>query len=266
MSDRLCCKVVRYVLPPLLAVLCVSFFFHTFAPAVDSEDDPHHFVGFRGNPGEDALPSGWVRITYPGKRANEITLEKEGKRTVLRMKSLNSVSALMAQPDVEILDFPVLVWCWRINRVVGMAREDRRDRNDCAARIRVVFSAMDGAVSYAGILESVLKNFGISVGVLEPAGYKIDYVWGNSFPRGAIIDYPGASRHKIVCVESGEMKAGRWIWEKRDLVKDFATCFDGDPEGLSGIIVLSDTDHTNEGVEAGFSSIVLMKQSDEHEE
>ncbi len=233
---------------------------------MDSENDAHYFVGFKGTPPEDVLPSGWEHVTYLGKQANETVLEKEGKRTVLCMKSLNSVSALMARPDVNIHEFPILVWRWKINRVVGMAREDRRDRNDSAARIRVVFGSGDGAVSSSGMLEGILKHFGVSVGTLEPSGYKIDYIWGNRFPRGTIIDYPGASRHKIVCVESGEMKAGRWMWEKRDLPGDFNECFGGSPGSLAAILVLTDTDHTNEGAEARYSSVVLMKRDADDEE
>jgi hypothetical protein len=45
------------------------------------------------------------------------------------------------------------------------------------------------------------------------------------------------------------------------MVGDFKKCFGIDPPGIAGIIVLTDTDQTNEGVEAWYESIVLAKES-----
>ena len=61
-------------------------------------------------------------------------------------------------------------------------------------------------------------------------------------------------------VQQGPEKTGRWIWEKRNIHEDFKELFDDEPPGFAGIAVLTDTDQTNEGVEAYFSSIVLMKE------
>ncbi|MCK9273805.1 MAG: DUF3047 domain-containing protein [Syntrophales bacterium] len=218
-------------------------------------------LGFKKEPGEDTVPSQWKHVAKPGKKENTILLEREGKSIIVHMKSLNSYSSLLTVPSVDLYEYPILAWRWKIDRVTGMAREDTIDRNDSVARVRAVYGAKEA--TSPSFVDGILKNFGFSLWPKEPAGYKIDYIWGNGFPRGTIIDYPGSSRHKIMFVESGEKKADRWVWEKRNLVEDYKNIFGGHAEGLKGILVLSDTEDTNEGVNAYFGNIVLMKKEND---
>jgi hypothetical protein len=64
----------------------------------------------------------------------------------------------------------------------------------------------------------------------------------------------------MIAVQSGKSRINRWIWEKRNLIEDYEMLFGTAPPGLSGIVILTDTDQTNEGVEAWYSSVVLMRE------
>ena len=64
----------------------------------------------------------------------------------------------------------------------------------------------------------------------------------------------------MVVVESGNKKARLWVWEKRNLIEDFQGLFRRSPPTLIGIMVLTDTDQTNEGVIAHYSSIIMMSK------
>lgn len=221
-------------------------------------------VGFRGEIAaeEEPFPEGWELVTYLGRAPNDFSLEKDNDGIVVRVRSRNSVSALMAAPDVDLRDYPRLAWRWKVDRVVGMAREDQRDRNDSAARVRVIFgTAQPQAPSGRELLRRVLELRGIDVGegADEPAGLKIDYIWGNHFPPGTVIDYAGARGHKVIFLRSGNDHARQWVREERDLLEDFRECFGGAPDTLRGILILSDTDRTNEGVTAFFGDMVLMR-------
>lgn len=218
-----------------------------------------HFLGFEQEKDSDSIPTGWEVVPYFRTPENEMSLSKEGDITILNVKSLGSASALLKRVDVDIREFPVLVWRWKINRVVGMAIESQKDRNDSAARIRVIFGERGGKPRpLPPQLEELFKSLGIKSTTKEPPGFKIDYIWGNRLPRGEVFDHPGARNHKIVVVESGKARVNQWIWEKRNLVEDYELLFEAAPSGLSGIVILTDTDQTNEGVEAWYSSIVLM--------
>jgi hypothetical protein len=219
------------------------------------------FLGFKQGEKPSEVPEGWELITYFRTVKNKLSLSKEGKRTVLRVKSIGSASAVLKRLEVDLKEFPVLVWRWKINRVVGMAVESRKDSNDSAARIRVIFGkAAVKPLERHPEIEKFFKSFGFQTGVKEPHGLKIDYIWGNNVPKGKVIDYPGSKKHKMVVVESGNKKANRWVWEKRNLIEDFQQFFRSTPPRLIGIVVLTDTDQTNEGVTCHYSSIVLMSK------
>jgi len=224
-----------------------------------SGSEKRTFVGFSQGEDSESIPEGWEHVTYPGRARNEVSLLKEGERTVLHVQSLGSASALVKRLDTDIREFPILVWCWKINRVVGMAIENQKDRNDSAARIRVFFGAeaeKPGPVPPQ--VKELLKSLGFKKTPTEPWGNKIDYIWGNRLSPDTSLDYPGSRNHKVIVVESGQEKANQWIWEKRNLIEDYELLFGAAPPGLAGIAVLTDTDNTNEGVEAWYSSIVLM--------
>ena len=219
------------------------------------------FIGFKQGEKSDSVPEGWEVIPYFLRVKNELSLAKEGKRTVLKVKSMGSASGILKRIDVDIKAFPVLVWRWKINRVVGMAIESKKDRNDSAARVRVIFGKASVKPSQRPPdISKFFKSFGFKMEGTEPRGFKIDYIWGNNVPKGEVIDYPGAKNHKMVVVQSGNKRANRWVWEKRNLIEDFQQFFRSAPPALIGIVVLTDTDQTNEGVIAHYSSIVLMSK------
>lgn len=220
------------------------------------------FVGFKHGEKSNSVPEGWEVITYFRTVKNRLSLSKEGKRTVLKVKSVGSASALLKRLDVDLKAFPVLVWCWKINRVIGMAIESRKDRNDAAARIRVIFGTAAPTPSQKKPPEipDFFKSFGFKMGGKEPRGFKIDYIWGNTIAKGEVLDFPGSRNHKMVIVQSGNKKANRWVWEERNLIEDFEQCFRTTPPHLIGIVVLTDTNQTNEGVIAHYSSIILMNK------
>ncbi len=259
-------------------IICFS------ASATAIGDDSVYVLGFRGSPGVDSLPEGWEHVTYLGKQKNRFLLEDDpeavavteardddrdrneaGDNRVLRVQSVGSVSALSVRPGVNLDGFPRLSWRWKVNRVVGMARENERDRNDSAARVRVVFGGGGPELPSSGgeLLNRLLEMRGIDRGASEPAGMKIDYIWGSHFPAGTVIDYPGGRNHRVVFLQSGQESAGQWMREERDLLEDYREFFGGTPSGLAGILVFSDTDRTNEGVTAWFADLVLSGRRDD---
>jgi len=224
------------------------------------------FLGFAAGDESSVLPEGWEHLTYIGKNENGIALAQEGSRTVVHMTSLHSVSALLKQLNVkgespvDPAEYPVLVWCWKVSRSVGMAIENRKDRNDSAARVRVIFGPGQAPVVRSPEVEKLVKYLGLPVPAAEPAGFKIDYIWGTRAAQGEILEYPGKRNHKMLVVQRGDDKASKWIWEQRNLVDDFRQCFNADPPEITAVAVLTDTDQTNEGVEAWYSSLVLLKE------
>ena len=129
--------------------------------------------------------------------------------------------------------------------MVHSAIETKKDRFDAAARVRVVFGREEG--------------FKILPGG-EPSGLKIEYIWATRLPRGHVYDHPGEKNCKVFVVESGEEKAGQWVYFERNIHKDFKTAFGEDPPGVLAIGIQTDTDHSNEMVTTYYSEPALKKK------
>ena len=94
----------------------------------------------------------------------------------------------------------------------------------------------------------------------EPSGLKIEYIWANRLPKGHVFDHPGEKYCKVFVLESGEGKTGQWVYEKRNLHKDYKTAFGTEPDGLLAIGIQTDTDQSNEMVTAYYSDPILKKK------
>lgn len=265
-SSKRCLVCMHRCLP--VVVFVGVFFLIIMMAGFPRAEKKYLFLGFAMGKDSQTVPVGWEHLQYLGSGENAVSLVKEGTRTVLHMESLRSASGMLkrvngtGEPRVNLEEYPVLVWSWKVNRTVGMAIETRKDRNDSAGRVRVIFGQGQRITEQAPEIEKLAKYFGVTIPQAEPSGFKIDYIWATWAEKDTILDYPGGRHHKMIVIERGNEKANRWVWEKRNLFEDFQTCFNADPPGLAGVVVLTDTDQTNEGVEAWYGSIVFMK--DDH--
>jgi len=98
------------------------------------------------------------------------------------------------------------------------------------------------------------------IGGGEPLGLKIEYIWASRLSKGHVFDHPGEKNCKIFVLESGEGKAGQWVYEERNILKDYKTAFGGEPDRVLAIGIQTDTDQSNEMVTAYYSEPILRKK------
>jgi len=158
--------------------------------------------------------------------------------------SLGSRSSLFKDVEEKKRNDAILSWGWKISNVVRSANETRKDRFDAAARVIVAFGKERGFEMFGG----------------EPLGLKIEYIWASRLPRGHVFDHPGEKNCKVFVLESGESKAGQWVYEKRNIIKDYKTAFGKEPDGVLAIGIETDTDKSNEMVTAYYSEPILRKK------
>ncbi len=167
------------------------------------------------------------------------------RKGVIKAKSIGSRASLFKRVDPEQKNFSILSWRWKISNVVRSSIETRKDRFDSSARVLVIFGREPG-----------FKLFGGG----EPYGLKIEYIWATRQPKGHIFDHPGEKNCKVFVLESGEGKVSQWVYEERNIRRDFKTAFGKDPEGVIAIGIQTDTDHSNEMVTAYYSEPILRKK------
>lgn len=193
-------------------------------------------------PEEEKSPvEGWRLISYFATPPTQYSRSGKG---IIKAESLGGRASLFKEVGEKEKSFSRLSWKWKISNVVRSAIETRKDRFDAAARVMVVFGRAGGFRGFGG----------------EPSVFKIEYIWASHLPRGHIFDHPGEKSCKVFVLGSGEGKVGQWVYEERNLHKDYETAFGTEPGGLLAIGIQTDTDHSNERVTAYYSEPLLKKK------
>jgi hypothetical protein len=193
-------------------------------------------------PEEEPSPvKGWRVIKYFAIAPTQYSTAGKG---IIKAESLGGRSSLFKDVEEKKRDYSILAWGWKISNVVRSAIETRKDRFDAAARVMVVFGKAESFRIFEG----------------EPSGLKIEYIWATRLPKGHVFDHPGESNCKVFVLESGEGKAGQWVYEERNIRKDFKKAFGIEPPRVLAIGIQTDTDHSNEMVTTYYSGPILKKK------
>ena len=191
---------------------------------------------------EESPVKGWKMVSYFAVPPTQYS--KAGKG-IIKAESLGGRSSLFKEVKEKEKNYRILSWGWKISNVVHSAIETRKDRFDAAARVMVVFGK-----------EKSYRIFGGG----EPVGLKIEYIWATRLPKGHIYDHPGEKDCKVFVLKSGDGKAGQWVYEMRNIEKDFKTAFGTEFPGVLAVGIQTDTDHSNEMVTAYYSGPILKKK------
>ena len=195
------------------------------------------------SPEEKKTPvKGWWMVSHFAVPSTQYSRAGKG---IIKAESLGNRSSLYREVGEKEKDLPILSWRWKVSNVVRSAIETKSDRFDAAARVITVFGRERGLRATEGT---------------EPSGFRIEYIWGSHLPQGQLFDYPGRKYCKVFVLESGEKKAGEWVFEKRNLHEDYKRAFGTEPDGLLAIGIQTDTDHSNEMVTAYYSDPILKKK------
>lgn len=194
-------------------------------------------------PEEEKSPvKGWRLVSY---FATPPTRYSRAGKGIIKAESLGGRASLFKEVSEKEKNFSVLSWKWKVSNVVRSAIETRKDRFDAAARVMVIFGREGGF--------RVLEGG-------EPSGFRIEYIWSNRLSRGHIFDHPGEKYCKVFVLESGEGRTGQWVYEERNLHKDYKRAFGIEPGGLLAIGIQTDTDQSNEMVTAYYSDPILKRR------
>src|SRR4030067_2620056 len=183
---------------------------------------------------------GWWLVSYFAVPPTQYSRAGKG---VIKAESLGARASLFKKAGEKERKHSILSWKWKVSNVVSSALETRKDRFDAAARVVVVFGK-EGGFRFQG---------------RGPVGLKMEYIWASHLPKGHVFDHPGEKNCKVFVLESGEGKTGQWVYEERNIHKDFKKAFEKEPEEILAIGIQTDTDHSNERVTAYYADPVLRK-------
>ncbi len=190
---------------------------------------------------EAGLSDPWVEQGFPSiahRNIFSLATEPDGNH-YLKVESQQSYSAKGVHLTFSSRQCPYVSWRWRVSNVIDAADLTRKEGDDAAAKLYVVFA---GPSWWNPLDKRILV-----------------YLWDNAAPVGAT--YPNAwlpEKERMVILESGQAKVGRWVAEQVDLFNDFKRAFPGqEPGDVEGLAFLADTDNTRSEVSAGFDDLVI---------
>ena len=173
------------------------------------------------------LPDGWQLKVNRG--TPDITLIGEPSGRVLRFKSNKSSFALERGVDVDITQFPLLAWTWKVSEVPAGGDFRRSATDDQAAQVLVAFA--DRRI--------------------------LTYIWDSSAPKGvwqSASSIPLVRIFALVC-RSGREELNQWLQETHNLGEDYRKAYGRPPVRVKGIRLQINSQHTGSSAESYFGDI-----------
>jgi len=178
------------------------------------------------------IPQGW-QIKERSGRA-DFAVVKDGDLYAVRFRSADTSFSLEKEVNVDIKQFPVLTWKWKVTKlpVGGDFRKSKTD--DQAAQLFLAFSKTRAIV----------------------------YIWDTTAPEGTMGDAaaPFFMSIKAVVVRSGAADTGKWLTESRNVYDDYKKLFGDEPTAVAGVRLQINSQHTDTSAESYFANAVFTKQ------
>lgn len=186
---------------------------------------------------ENGLRPEWKDKEFKGRTDYRVVREATGN--ALQAESHGEASALILEQAIDLTQFPVLSWRWKVEKTLAKGDARTKDGDDYAARVYVIFPHW-----------------------FFPKTRAINYIWANKLPLGAVVPNSFTSRAIMIAVQSGDEHAGKWMIESRNVLADYRAIFGEEPPLAGAIAVMTDTDNTGGSALAWYDDIRLKKTED----
>lgn len=175
--------------------------------------------------------SGWEEQVFKGHTRYRLT--KVDGLSVLKAESHASASGMVRKIKIDLNKTPCMEWRWKIDGALAGLNEQTKGGDDYAARVYVVFS---GGLAFWDTRA-------------------LNYVWSGSRTVGT--QWPNAftSNSLNVAVQNGSTLAGKWISQRRNVLKDYRAMIGGKATTADAVALMTDTDNSQRQATAYYGDI-----------
>jgi hypothetical protein len=209
-----------------------------------------------GQPGE-VLPAGWQAWTLSYfKKPTSYRLVSEDGRIVMKASAEAAASGLMHGVRVDLREFPVLRWSWKVNELIATADNTNKQLEDSPVRLVVAFAGDNARLPFRE------RMFAMQIMALTGRDLPyatLMYIWENRAPRESVIPSQHTPRIKMVVARSGRDGLGKWLEESHNVYEDYKRAFGEEPPMIQSIGILTDTDNTGAVARAYYGDISFIK-------
>jgi hypothetical protein len=204
-----------------------------------------------------ATPDGWSPIAFSDiDTRTQYDLVRADSGVVVRARSDGGAAGLATKRRVDLTEYPILEWSWKVDGVVDEGNARTKDGDDYPARIYVTFDYDD-----LGLVDRAKLTTLRALGYDEIPTRALNYIWANRVERHTILENAYTDWVMMVAVRSGDAQAGTWVTERRNVLQDYRAAFGGDPPPVNGIAIMTDTDNTD-GEATAYYGDILFRAAD----
>jgi len=202
--------------------------------------------------------SQWENRDSSDNPSKEYYLDSEGDKKFLRATTLNDYNLSIqigklvnhgkSSPNWYIYNYPYITWEWRVHMLPENASESRRNKNDSAAGLYVLFKR---------------KHIPLASWKYQPVNW-IKYVWSTTLPVGTVIprkkEKAGVTLYegRIMVVASGKKDLKKWVAFKRNVLADYIRLFGQKPlYNPVMVAILTDSNSTKSRAVADYANIKI---------
>ena len=209
---------------------------------------------FSDQSADRTLPAKWDRYAIAKvDKDTRYDLVRADSTVVVKAVSEGGASGLARKQRIDLQQYPVLEWRWKVEGVVEAGNARTKDGDDYAARVFVTFDYDHG-------LGGTLKRKALqALGYDDVPARALNYIWANRVPAGVPIACPFTDWVMMIPVQSGEKRAGTWVTERRNVLQDYRTVFGDDPPPVTGVAIMTDTDNTGGSATAYYGDVVFRR-------
>lgn len=182
------------------------------------------------------VPSGWNLKEFVGPAQVEVV--REDSRLALRLVSQGTSFALYRDVALDLKQFPILVWRWKVMKLPAGGDVRERTRDDQAAQVYLIFPRWPSPRNNSDVL---------------------GYIWDSQAPAGAKLTSPQAANVKVIVLESGAERLGRWVQEERNVYQDYVELFNREPPRIGQVAVMVDSNDTRSHAEAFIENLAFLR-------
>jgi len=213
----------------LIPILYAAAVAPAFAAPAGSGVETRIIVDF-----EDGLPPETEERRFAGQTLYRVVELDNGR--VLSATAEGSASGLVFPTRFDPAEWPWLEWRWKVDGIVQSGDARFKHGDDYAARVYVIFPHW-----------------------LPLRTRSINYIWANRLPREAAQANTYTANAMMVALQSGDGNSGEWVTERRNLVDDYRRLFGEEPPDKALVAVMTDSDQTQEAVQAWYDEIRLVR-------
>ncbi|MDA0990118.1 MAG: DUF3047 domain-containing protein [Verrucomicrobia bacterium] len=198
----------------------------------------------------------WQPLTFPKiDRHTHYTIAIEGTNHYLKARSDRSASGLVGRHAFRVADTPRLRWRWRVAHLLDGADITRKETDDIALRLYVMFDYVPGSGSLAMRAKySLAKRL---YGEYPPHS-TLSYVWASRPQEQRIITSPYTDQSRLIVMRVGDADIGQWLTEEVNILDDYRAAFGSEPPPQARLAIMSDSDNTAGAAEADLDDVSVL--------